>query len=81
MKIQLINGTFTPSESIDLLTQLLQVKIKFIENKILKSHHEEDVKSKENKIIKLQNTISTLNEFARNSNLDLKIESEINLSH
>lgn len=81
MKIQLINGTFTPSESIDLLTQLLQVKIKFIENKISKSHHEEDVKSKENKIIKLQNTISTLNEFVRNSNLDLKIESEINLVH
>ena len=33
MKIQLINGEFTSAETIDLMTQMIRVKIQFLEKK------------------------------------------------
>ena len=80
MKIQLINGQFTTQETIDLITQMIQVKIKFLENKISNLHNEEDIKSKETKIVKLQNKISELQEYLKLTNYDLKINSEIEIN-
>ena len=79
MKIQLINGQFTTQETIDLITQMIQVKIKFLENKISNLHNEEDIKSKETKIVSLQNTISKLRQHIGLHNSDLKITGEIEL--
>lgn len=53
MEIQLLKGNFTQSEALDILTQLIHVKIKFHENKIEKSDNEEDIKMRENRIKKL----------------------------
>jgi hypothetical protein len=54
MIIQLINGHFTAQEAIEILTQMIHVKIKFHENKIHKTANEEDIKFRENKIKQLQ---------------------------
>jgi hypothetical protein len=60
MKMQLINGEFTALETLELITQMVQVKIKFLETKIHNSHNEEDIKTKESKIIALQNKVTEL---------------------
>ncbi len=54
MHLPLINGSFTQAEAIDLLTNFIHVKIKFHENKIDKSHNEEDIKMREKRIKQLQ---------------------------
>jgi hypothetical protein len=54
MNLRLIKGIFTTAEAVDILTQLVQVKIKFHENKIEKSHSEEDIKMREQRIKQLQ---------------------------
>ena len=55
MELQLLNDTFSANESIEILNQLFQVKIKFHEDKIKISQNEEDVKMRERKIKFLQN--------------------------
>ncbi|MCP1385738.1 hypothetical protein GVN20_18695 [Runella sp. CRIBMP] len=50
MNIPLLKGNFTQSEALDILTQLVHVKIKFHESKIEKSDNEEDIKMRENRI-------------------------------
>lgn len=53
MNIQILKGHFTQDEALDILTQLVHIKIKFHENKIEKSDNEEDIKMRENRIKKL----------------------------
>lgn len=53
MDIQLLKGKFSQSEALDILTQLIYVKIKFHESKIEKSDNEEDIKMRENRIKQL----------------------------
>ncbi|RDB06954.1 hypothetical protein [Runella aurantiaca] len=50
MNIPFLKGNFTQSEALDILTQLVHVKIKFHESKIEKSDNEEDIKMRENRI-------------------------------
>ena len=80
MKIQLINGQFTANETNDLISQLVQVKIKFLENKINSLQHEEDIKSKETKIVALQNTLSNLRNHINLEKLNLIIKSDIEIN-
>jgi hypothetical protein len=54
MKLQLLKGSFSQLEALELLTQLIHVKIKFHESKIEKSHNEEDIKMREKRIKQLQ---------------------------
>lgn len=54
MHLQLIKGNFTSSEAIDLLTQLVHVKIRFHESKIENNQNEEDIKMRERRIKQLQ---------------------------
>ncbi len=54
MNIQLIEGDFKSSDALELITQMIQVKIKYHENKITNNHNEEDIKARETKIKRLQ---------------------------
>lgn len=54
MTIQLIQGQFNPSEAIEIITEIIHVKIKYHENKIPGNGHEEDIKNREAKIKNLQ---------------------------
>lgn len=60
MNMQLIQGEFEAKDAIELIKQMVSVKIKFHENKINSASTEEDVKSRESKIKRLQNSLSEL---------------------
>ena len=79
MKIQLINGQFTATETNDLISQLVQVKIKFLENKINSLLHEEDIKSKKTKIVALQNALSAIRQHINVEKTNVIISSNIEL--
>lgn len=80
MKFQLINGQFSANETNDLISQLVQVKIKFLENKINSLQFEEDIKSKETKIVALQNTLSNLRNHINLEKLDVVIKCDIEIN-
>ncbi|MCF2491632.1 hypothetical protein [Dyadobacter sp. CY347] len=61
--MQLIKGEFPASDAIELVSQLVQVKIKYHEQKISNQMNEEDIKSREKKIKKLQEDLSELKFF------------------
>ena len=54
MDIQLIQGKFSAKDALEILTQMIHVKIKYHENKIQQSSNEEDLKMREMKIKRLQ---------------------------
>lgn len=54
MDIQLIQGKFSAKDALEILTQMVHVKIKYHENKIQQSSNEEDIKMREMKIKRLQ---------------------------
>ncbi len=59
MNMQLIEGQFNTSEALDIITQMIQVKVKYHEDKITQSSNEEDIKFREAKIKHLQNELHT----------------------
>lgn len=52
--IQLLKGSFDAREAIDILNQMVQVKIKFHEKKITSHCSEEEIKMRERRIKQLQ---------------------------
>ena len=80
MNIQLIQGSFSAPDATELLTQLIQVKIKFHENKIHHTHHEEDIKMRERRIKQLQNDLQTIRHHIGQKKGMISMESEIAIS-
>ena len=80
MKISLLKGSFSPKEIEKLITELIQVKIKFHEEKIQSSDEEETMKMRENRIIKLQNDLKELRAFLNNTDSLINVDAEIMLS-
>lgn len=78
MKIQLIEGSFSPNDAAELLSQLIQAKIKFHENKISILDAAEDTKVRENKIKRLQHELSEIRTYL-NGNENVQLSAEINL--
>lgn len=74
MQLQIINGTFSKTEALDLITQMVGVKIKFHEDRIGRDTSEEDCKMREAKIKHLQNELAKLkHHFATlDGSVDLK---------
>jgi len=60
MIIQLIEGEFNPKDAIELITQIINTKIKYHENKIANGCSEEDIKYRESKIKALQKELFNL---------------------
>lgn len=58
--INLINGTFYREEAINLITELVEVKLRFHENRIDQHTNEEDIKQREKRIKELQNDLARL---------------------
>ena len=76
---QLLKGTFSKEEAIDLLTRMVDAKIKHHENKINDSDNEEDVKMREKRIKQLQKDLyeARLNIGSRNGRAELNSEISI----
>ncbi|MFN5418020.1 MAG: hypothetical protein ACK5B9_13255 [Flavobacteriia bacterium] len=68
MEINLINGMFDGKDAVDLISEMVKVKILFLENKINATSSEEEIKMREKRIKQLQNDLKILKEeIATNS--------------
>jgi hypothetical protein len=79
MELHLIDGQFSATDAIAIITQLIEVKIKYQENKIKSSHNEEDIKMREHKIKTLQKELADSRVYIQNQTGDIFIKSTINL--
>jgi len=58
MTVQLVTGEFSKIETLNMITQIFEMRIKFHEDKIMSSHNEEDIKMREKKIKFLQGELA-----------------------
>lgn len=79
MNIQLIDGEFSQTDALGIISEMIQVKIKYHERRIGKHSNEEDVKYIESKIKKLQNDLHEVRTQFSNANDKLKINAQINI--
>ncbi|MFN5183392.1 MAG: hypothetical protein ACK5D5_10270 [Bacteroidota bacterium] len=79
MNLQLLKGHFSQAEALDILTQLIHVKIKFHENKIEKSHNEEDIKMREGRIKQLQQQFYEAKQLILSGSKNCELEAEIKI--
>lgn len=79
MKIQLINGQFSKTDALQIITKMIDVKIKFQEDKIKADSSEEEVKNRERKIKFLQKELFEARNYIENQS-EIHLESEIFLS-
>ena len=75
MNIQLLQGQFSPQEAIDIITKMVQVKIKFHEDKIHSLSGEEDIKMREKRIMQLQKELFEVRHFITDKNSKIGLES------
>ncbi len=79
MNLQLIQGEFSTKDTLELITQMIQVKIKYHENKISHQNNEEDIKTREFKIKSLQKELNELKDFILLKNDNIKISAIIKI--
>ncbi len=79
MVIELIQGQFNTQETLELITQMIHVKIKYHEDKILVESTEEDIKNRESKIKQLQEKLYQARKGILKQGKFLKIEANINI--
>lgn len=80
MNIQLIEGEFSSLDAFELITKMIQAKIKFHEQKINSLSNEEDIKIRERKITFLQNQLSDVrNELLKQSGT-IKLNASIQIN-
>lgn len=63
MTVQLVTGEFSKIETLNMVTQMFEMRIKFHEDKIMSTHNEEDVKMREKKIKFLQGELAQAREY------------------
>lgn len=80
MNVSLLKGSFSPKDLEKIITDLIQVKIKFHENQIGNSDEEENMKMRENRIIKLQNDLTRVRTYLKEAGPVVNVEAQIVLS-
>lgn len=80
MTIQLIQGQFTSEEALEIIAQMIHVKIKFHENKIQDNSNEEDIKNREAKIKFLQKELFEVRKNIPAKKGNLSIDAAIHIT-
>lgn len=80
VQLQLIKGCFDKSEALELISQMVHVKIKYHENKIKESEKEEDIKMREKRIKQLQHEFHELRTQLMSVDQTINIESGIGIA-
>ena len=80
MDIQLINGAFGAADALDLITRMINIKIKFHEDRINQNSSEEDIKYRESKIRNLQKELFQLREGIGREKGTITLDATINIS-
>lgn len=79
MNIQLIEGAFNSNDAIELIAQMVHIKIKYHENKINSQSNEEDIKTREAKIKQLQKELFELRKTINLKTNSVKVEAIIKI--
>lgn len=79
--IQLFDGSFEQQEALDLLTQMVQVKIRYHENKISSLSNEEDIKMRENRIKLLQKELFEARTFIEKQPGKITVTDQLTLNN
>jgi len=79
MNIQILDGEFKSNEAIELITQMIHIKIKYHENKISVSQLEEDSKARETKIKRLQKDLYEFRNTIDSTTKVVKLKAIINI--
>ncbi len=80
MDIQLIEGEYEAIDAVAIISEMIQVKIKYHENKISHIENEEDVKFREAKIKKLQSTLHDCRKAIADSSKKIMLKAVIDLN-
>lgn len=80
MEIQLIHGEFSSNDTLNIIAEMIQIKIKYHENAIYKNSSEEDIKYRESKIKYLQNELHELKNHLNVKSGKVNIHAAISLS-
>lgn len=79
MEIQLILGRFSAKEAIELITQMIHVKIKYHESKISSESSEEDIKRREGRIKQLQKDLFEIRKHIQAKGETVDIDAKISI--
>ena len=79
MDVNLIKGEFSANDTLELITKMIQIKIKYHEDKISEKSSEEDIIYRESKIKQLQKELFELRQSIHSKNKKLKVEAIIHI--
>jgi argininosuccinate lyase len=79
MQLQLLQGQFSAREALNILSEMIQVKIRFHEAKIEASDREEDIHMRERRISELQNEMHRLRHAFKSNEDMVTLEAAVNL--
>lgn len=77
MKLNLLQGQFEKHDALHLITQFVHAKIRYHEDKIMRSASEEDMKMRENRIKELQRDLYELRKALENGTESLSLSGVI----
>ncbi|MEO6916140.1 MAG: hypothetical protein ABI151_11185 [Chitinophagaceae bacterium] len=80
MNLQLISGQFSSQEAIDIITKMVQVKIKFHEDKVYSESNEDDMKMREKRIKQLQKELFEIRNYIADKKEKLEMNSVVEIS-
>ncbi|MDB5241309.1 MAG: hypothetical protein JWP57_1934 [Spirosoma sp.] len=81
MKLQLINGRFSPHDALAILTKMTHIKVSYQEEQIKASDREEDIKSREKRIKELQQNLQEARTYmAAHGQHSVSLQADIVLS-
>jgi len=80
MTVSIINGTYSPKDSLELIAMFIHAKIKFHESKIAQNCSEEDLKMRELRIKELQKLLFELRNSVQHSQTNVGIQCSVEIS-
>lgn len=79
MNLELIHGQFSKKDAIEIITQMIHVKIKFHESKISNESSQEDSKMRERRIKQLQRDLFEARKYIEQHKEKISMQSEIQI--
>ncbi len=78
MDINILQGNFSAGDAEELITKMIDIKIKYHENKVgLSEDHTEDIKMREKRIIQLQKDLYEARQYIRHQKGSINLQAVI----
>ena len=75
--VHLLKGTFDKEDAINLITKMIDAKIKYHEEKIFKTDNEEDIKMRKKRIRQLQKELYEVRVFIEKQGKKIELNADI----